>query len=126
MTPLFLMFLFTALMAFFNAVMDATENEPNFNESIFKNLNRKFWLKTVSWEYAKRIGGYKFDAWHLAKSFMIISFACVVVAGIYFGVWVFEHNSPKVIIMTVIVNLAVGLTWISVFTLFYHKIFKVK
>jgi hypothetical protein len=113
-------------MAFFNAVMDATENEPNFNESIFKNLNRKFWLKTVSWEYAKRIRGYKFDAWHLAKSSMIVMFACVVVSGIFFGAWVFEHNSPKVIVLAVITNLAVGFTWVAVFTLFYHKIFKVK
>ena len=63
---------FVFLAAAFNAVMDATENEPNFNESVFKRLNQRFWLKSVSWQFAYKIGGYKFDAWHLSKTGMVL------------------------------------------------------
>lgn len=38
-----------AIAAFFNACMDTFENTPNFNESIFKNLDKRFWLKSESW-----------------------------------------------------------------------------
>lgn len=38
------------LGAFFNACMDMCENEPNYNKSVFRNLDKGFWLKTASWE----------------------------------------------------------------------------
>ena len=70
---------FIILAAFFNAIMDVAENE-NANSSILKNLNPKFWHKRVSWQHAKRVFGYKFDAWHIAKTLMIVS----LILAVYF------------------------------------------
>ena len=102
-----------AAAAIFNAIMDATENE-NFRESIFKNLDPKFWYKRESWKHAKRLFGYRFDAWHLAKSAMVI---CLVLA--------LKINLQTVTIWA-LDALIMGGIWNLVFTLFYHKIFKVK
>ena len=114
---------FVFLCGFFNAVMDATENEPNFNESILKNLNRKFWLKTVSWQYAKKFRGYKFDAWHIAKTCMVFSFTGAVISAVFVGVYLAANPSPVFIWASVA---AIGASWNGSFKLFYHVIFKVK
>lgn len=99
--------------AFFNSVMDATENTPNFNESVFKNLNKRFWCKDVSWQFAKRVFGYKFDAWHMSKSAMIMFLAVSIILF---------SNHP----VHVIHSVGIGIVWNFTFWLFYHKIFKVK
>jgi hypothetical protein len=104
---------FVFLAAFFNACMDAFENSPNFDESIFKRLDKKFWCKDVSWHYAHRIFGYKFDAWHIAKSAMVI---CLVIAVVLFR----PHHEWWVHFVSI------GLIWNATFVLFYHVIFKVK
>lgn len=99
--------IFIALAAIFNAAMDRLENE-NFSSSVFKNLDPKFWYKRESWKYAKKIGGYKLDAWHLAKSCMI---SCLLLAIVSFKghyVWFIVY----------------GLLWNITFTIFYHEIFK--
>jgi hypothetical protein len=114
---------FVFLAAFFNSVMDATENEPNFNESILKNLNRKFWLKSVSCNYAKKLWGYKFDAWHLAKTGMVFSIAGAIIAAIFVGVYLAVQPSFLFIFASIP---AVGVCWNGSFKLFYHIIFKVK
>jgi hypothetical protein len=123
MTAIVLVIWFVFLMAFFNSVMDATENEPNFNESIFKSLNRKFWLKSVSWQYAKRLWGYKFDAWHLAKTSMVFSMVGALIAAIFVGVYLASNPSCLFISGSVA---TVGAAWNGSFNLFYHLIFKVK
>jgi len=101
------------IAVFFNAIMDAVENTPNFNESIFKNLDKKFWCKDVSWQYAKKIFNYKLDAWHLSKSAMII---CLAMAIVFFRP---KHNWWVHLI-------SIGLIWNMGFWFFYHKVFKVK
>jgi hypothetical protein len=126
MTPLFLMTLFTVLMSFFNSVMDATENEPNFNESVFRNWNPKFWLKTVSWQYARKLFGYKFDAWHIAKSLMIISFGGVVISAVCFGANVLAMPETKWFPVAIITMPALCIIWNGAFYVFYHALFKVK
>lgn len=98
--------------AFFKACADAFENTPNFNESIFKNWNKKFWCKDVSWQYAKKLFGYKFDSWHISISAMIFCFDGAVVVHI---------PEYKLVHFAVI-----GVVWNIVFVGFYHKIFKVK
>jgi len=110
-----LIFFFVA--AFFNACMDAFENTPNFNESIFKNLNKKFWCKDVSWEYAKKVFAYKLDSWHLSKSAMIL---CIVAAIIAFDLPVKKWQDVAIYVLTY------GFVWNATFWLFYHIIFKVK
>jgi hypothetical protein len=71
-------YIFILVAAVFCALMDIVENE-NFFESIFKNKNQNFWYKRVSWNHAKKIFGYKFDAWHISKSLMIICFASAII-----------------------------------------------
>lgn len=114
---------FIILAAFFNSVMDATENEPNFNESILKGLNRKFWLKPVSAEHAKRVRGYKFDAWHISKTGMVFSIAGAIISAVFVGV--FLAANPSFLFTSASVA-AVGVSWNGSFKLFYHIIFRVK
>lgn len=101
--------LFIALAAMLNALMDRVENE-NFSASVFRNLNPKFWYKRESWKWAKQIGGYRLDAWHLAKSAMLVLLITAAVAY------------SKVINWYIDVVVAGGV-WILVFNLFYNKIF---
>lgn len=108
--------LFLSFAAFWNAVMDAVENE-NYFESIFRKLPQQFWYKRESWKYVKKIFGYRFDAWHLAKSAMIM---CVIMAIICFDLPVEKWHDWAVYIIVG------GVTWNLTFTLFYHKIFGVK
>lgn len=114
---------FIFLAGFFNSVMDATENEPNFNESIFKKLNPKFWLKSVSCDYAKKLFGYKFDAWHLAKTCMVFSISGAIISAVFVGAYLAYNPSILFISSSVV---AVGTAWNGSFKLFYHIIFKVK
>jgi hypothetical protein len=105
------------LAAFFNALMDATENAPNFNESRLKTLPKTFWLKEVSWKYAARLFNYKLDAWHIAKSCMVI---CFVLTAIFFD-WPVEKWQDVAIYL-----IAGGVIWNATFYFFYHVLFKVK
>lgn len=106
-------YIFLFIAAFFNACMDAFENAPNFNESIFKNLNKKFWLKSVSWEYARKIFSYKLDAWHISKTLMLL---CLVL-------YAYTLNKDVSWWVTLL-NFAI--VWNGGFILFYHYIFKIK
>lgn len=108
--------IFIFLAAFFNAVMDATENE-NITESIFKNLPKQFWYKRESWKYAKKIFGYRPDAWHLSKSAMILCFAGAV---IFFNLPVEKWQDVALYLVVI------GFVWNAAFWLFYNVIFKVK
>lgn len=104
------------LAAFFNAVCDAVENE-NYYESVFKKLPVQFWYKRESWKYVKKIFGYRPDAWHLAKTCMVVCFALGVVC----------FDLPVVKWQDVALYMIVfGIIWNVTFWLFYHVIFKVK
>lgn len=115
------------IAAAFNAVMDRVENE-NFFESVFKNRNQRFWYKRVSWQYARKVFGYKIDAWHLAKSAMVICLLSAIV-GATFGLW------PVFVLVALIKSkwlliaanfIIFGTVWNLSFGLFYNKILKRK
>jgi hypothetical protein len=108
--------IFIFLAAFFNAVMDAVENE-NYFESIFKNLPKQFWYKRESWKYVKKILGYRPDAWHLSKSLMVICFAGAVIS---FDMPVAKWQDAA------LYAICIGVIWNVAFWLFYNVIFKVK
>lgn len=90
--------------AILNAVMDRTENIVAFNRSIFSHLDKRFWCKEISWQYAMKIAGWKADAWHIAKSVMV----CLLLSLAFFDVLWWEY-------------LLLGLLWNVTFTFFYHK-----
>jgi len=104
-------YLFIFLHAFFSACADAFENE-NFFESIFKRFNQRFWYKRESWRYTKKFFGYRFDAWHISKSLMVICLLATLPIDIP-GSW-----------YVILINGAA--LWNFTFWLFYHKIFKIK
>jgi hypothetical protein len=115
--------IFILLAAFFNAVMDAVENE-NFFESIFKNLPKQFWYKRESWKYVKKIFGYRPDAWHLSKTLMLFCFTGAVIS---FAASVISFSLPLKKWQDVAMYVAAfGVIWNASFWLFYHVIFKVK
>jgi len=101
--------IFIILSALCNATMDILENE-NFHISIFKDLNQKFWYKRESWKYAKTLFGYKFDAWHICKSLMII-FMCLSIV----------FYTPLAGILDVLLY---GALWNLTFNITYNKILK--
>lgn len=106
--------LFFFLAGFFSAFMD-TIDEGHFTNSIFRNLNQKFWYRRESWKYAKRIFNYPLDAWHLAKSSM---WTCVSLGAItyykmgpIFPYWPLDFAT-------------IGFVIILTFNTFYNHIFK--
>lgn len=103
-------YLFVALAAILNAFMDSVESE-HFHVTIFRKWNQKFFYKRESWKYAKMIRNYRLDAWHLAKSLMIV---CIAFAISFMDL---EH-------WWIVKFLTVGGIWIVVFNLFYNQIFK--
>ncbi|RXK57587.1 hypothetical protein ESA94_20525 [Lacibacter luteus] len=103
--------LFFAIAAACSAVMDRVENEPAFYKSVFRYNDAKYWLKTESWKHAKRFFGWKADAWHIAKSVMVIF--CALTALTYVPVvgW--------------FADLCIyGLVWNITFNLMYNRLFK--
>jgi hypothetical protein len=108
------------LAIIFNSVMDRVDDE-NFFQSIFKNLKQSFWYNRESWKTSKMIFGYRLDAWHIAKTLMLASFAA-------FGVITF-YKSPLIVIpgrdfLTFDLNLiAYCFIWSLGFNLFYGKLF---
>lgn len=104
---------FLILAAACNALMDSVEYETAFEKSIFSKLNPKWWCKSISWEYVKflPLTKYRPDAWHLAKSSMVvfIVLAIVVAAPV-------SHPLPHFVLL--------GLIWNMSFNLFYNHIFR--
>lgn len=105
--------LFFILAALFNAVMDTLE-EGHFTNSIFKNLNPKFWYKYESWKYAKKIPilKYPIDAWHISKSLMILCLAL----GTAPSMTIFPYYWLNVATL--------GVLWNLTFNLLYNHILK--
>lgn len=114
---MFMIGVLVVLSAFFKACMDCFENE-NFFESIFRNLNQKFWYKRESWKYVKKILGYRFDAWHMSNSLMWLCVFGAVVIGIY--------QKPPVDAKWWMTLFLLAGWWNVAFNIFYHLIFRVK
>ena len=101
-------YIFLILAAIFNAIMDKLTH--HFSASIFKSKNPKFWNPNVSWQYVTFLPftRYRADAWHLAKSAMIINI-CLSICFFNGKWWEF---------------VIFGTVWNLTFNLFYNKILK--
>jgi hypothetical protein len=97
------------LASVMNAIMDRVENIVAFNRSIFSHADKRFWCKEISWQYATKIFGWKADAWHIAKSSMIIFFGFAMLGFKSIGYWWMDI-------------LLFGAIWNFTFNLFYKKI----
>lgn len=107
------------LAAICNAVMDRTENE-SFYTSVFRKKNKWFWYKRESWDKAKKIFSWKFDAWHIFKSLMLLFWTIAII--LYGHSWRLQFGSE---VINVLKDVALaGAAWIVFFNLFYNKILK--
>lgn len=106
MTIIIIVTVLFAIGAAFNWMMDSLEDETHFKKSPFKNLNPKFWLKSAAWQ-AKRLPltKYPWNAWHIAKSGMIFSFAIAV--SVATGQW--------------ILFISCGVAWNATFNYLWNK-----
>lgn len=98
-----------ALAAMLNAFMDTVGDSVHFNGSIFSKLDPKFWSKDVSWQYATKVFGWKADAWHIAKSGMVVLLVFAMLLPNGWNFWL------KFIVL--------GSTWNIFFNIFY-SVFK--
>lgn len=118
--------IFIILAAICNAFMDKVETEIQFKTSRFKKLNKEFWCKPISADSLAFIDGtkYRADAWHIAKSIMIVFLINAIVfytplAGPFLQPFIKFHFLAGAAIEV----LFLGIIWNVVFDLFYHKIF---
>ena len=125
---MWLSLIFLACAAMCNAVMDTCEH--HYYKSIFKPYNREYWDGTMSWlnkykannvKYGRRKLIYNInypvqltDAWHLFKMLMIIFIVLSIVT--------FSSNITMTWYTYTIVILIFGITWNSIFSIFYNRI----
>ena len=96
-----------------NALMDTVEYDNKFYNSIFRNLDPNWWLKTHSYLHVNFIPftKYRLDAWHLFKSLMIVAQVLAIV-------------SYKPIVNELVDIAFFGFIWNISFNLFYNHIYK--
>ena len=97
-------FVLIILAAFFNSVMDKTKDTIQYNSSVFKNWNKRFWNDEEPTQYFWRTK-YKVNAWHLSKSLMII---CICAA----------------MSVTILEFICYGIIWNVTFNFLYNKALK--
>jgi len=83
----------------------------HFDTSIFRGKNRDFWEANRVNSTAKRIFGYKVDAWHISNSIMIIAFIVAVIINASPLKWYWQL-------------LAGGVGFNITFNIFYNKVFR--
>jgi ABC-type antimicrobial peptide transport system permease subunit len=104
-----------------NAFMDKVENRIQYNSSVFRNWNAAFWCKEVSAHYVKflPLTRYRPDAWHQAKSLMLLFLAF----GMVF-LWTAPMASTPIFMIIEVVGLF-GISWLTGFNIAY-KLFQKK
>jgi uncharacterized membrane protein len=107
------------IAAICNAICDRLENKVSFNGSIFYKKDITFWCKELSWNRAKRIFGYKIDAWHLFKSVWI----CALLLAVCINICFFNDVMPEFLNL-LIIFIASGTIWNVTFNIFYNRILK--
>jgi len=97
------------LAAIFKAVADTVDH--HFDTSIFRRLEPRFWDRDISSDKAKRVFGYKVDAWHLSQSAMIVLMILAAIVHTPKLAWYFEL-------------IIAGCWWNLIFNTFYNKILR--
>lgn len=110
-----------AMAAVCSALMDKTETVISFNSSVFRKLDKGFWCKPVSADQRQLLKGtkYRADAWHLAKSCMVILVGLAVIfyhPVITWFTWTLLNRMADLVLL--------GMAWNIPFNLFYNHVFK--
>ncbi len=103
---------YVMLAAICNAIMDSVESD-HIDGTIFSKHKPQFWNKGTSASIAKKIFGWKYDAWHVFKSSMIILLALAIVSYKPVSYWWVDF-------------LAIGWVWNTYFNVFYNHLLKNK
>lgn len=98
-----------ALCPILKAIADTVDH--HYDTSVFYGKNPKFWDRDVSETEAKRVFGYKFDAWHLSLSAMIVCFILALALREPKLAWYYEL-------------VIAGTYWNLMFNLWYNKILR--
>lgn len=105
-------FLLIFLAAIFNSICDNLA--WHYYKSVFKKFkNPDFFDPNVSWKTEKKIFGWKFDAWHISKSCMLIL--------LFFAI---KYN--KTVFDPIIDIVLCGLIWNGTFNLFFNRLLNCK
>ena len=72
-------YILIALAAIFKAIADTLDD--HFDTSVFKNLAWQWWDANRATTKKFWFTGYKFDAWHISNSLMIVCF--IIAASIH-------------------------------------------
>lgn len=117
-----------SIAAVCSALMDKTETEIQFNDSIWWNKNPAYWSKVFSAKvnnFLKRTK-YRWDAWHNAKSGMIIAYMVHgILLALAFLFMPIEYLTLPYMVSFISAHIALfALNNIKTFDLFYNKIFK--
>ena len=128
-------FLFLALAAACNAVMDKSVH--HYPVSKFKKLNPLFWNGEISWKNKyingdPKLGRVKWyfglnkpvqltDAFHMFKMFMVINICLSIIT---FDKLFFLYGDNYTFITFTLILLLYGVIWNTTFSLFYDKILK--
>lgn len=109
-----------------SAIMDKTETKISFNDSVFFKMKALYWSKVDSANSNAFIPSTKRrrDAWHDAKSGMIIFFALGAVTICHFSI--FQNNNFNIILNKFFDLIIYAAAWNIPFNLFYNRIFKKK
>lgn len=77
--------IFAILIGALSAAMDRLAEPVAFNNSIFRNKDPKWWLRSVSWQYVKflPLTKYRPDAWHLCQSAMYLCIGGAAGTAVY-------------------------------------------
>jgi len=108
-----LSYILIALAAIFSVVMDKTKDTIQYKTSVFYKWgwDSKFW-NDEDYDKSKGylFGKYKFNAWHISKSLMLI---CLLAIPFVYKPFLGKFD-----------YLIFGTEWILVFNLFYNRILK--
>lgn len=107
------------LAAMFNAVMDKTKDTIQYDTSVFKNRNPKFW-NDEAFEGGFLFGKYKYNAWHVCKTLMLFCVFLSCSLSLFLPLVIYQYN-PFIAIFDFCL---MGAEWILVFNLCLNKLFK--
>lgn len=108
--------LIVVLSAAANAVADIIEHPDTFYASVFSKRDPKFWLKTESHKYAKKVFTYKIDAWHLVESFQVLLFiGAIILPAIWLPVELYSWEWWAVMIVYGILGFSYNIAFVKIY-----------
>ena len=124
MLPIILSFILATLFwtcaSACNAVMDNIQD--HWSTSIFNKRAPEFWNPAISWKISEKIFGWKFDAWHVFKSIMILCI-CFSMSLYCYSFSLIAHEVSHINgLWFFLVFIYDGLLWNATFNIFYNKL----